>query len=251
MTTTWTQPGLFDDLDTPTKAGPAAPFHPSDPWTSKAAAARFGVRAGTARFRVLEALGAAHAAHTAGRSAIVGRCAWELAGELGLLATTAGTRLGELVADGYAVAARDADGNAVRRRTDTRNGSAVVYRITTAGVAKLDELHQNGARAPQRHPYGTPPPGRPSGRRPSRYGLTDLPGRILEELHRTPAGLTDHELADLIGDLTTAVGTARKQLADRDLVEHTDTTRPTPSGNQATVHRLTRRGEITLANRIT
>lgn len=226
---------LFDDDGIPS-------FHAADPWTSKAAARSVAVHAGTDRYRVLEVL-----ART-----IVGRTAFEVAVELEMQATTAGTRLRELVDAGAAVRTGE------RRPTDT-GALAYVVNINDHGRELLSDAYRR--RPERRHAVhmdarGSHALGRPHPSRPSRYGLTAARDRVLEELveewrraqlREAPAepGLTDHELAELVGGavgLRTAAGTARKALERDGYVEPTGRTRATPSGRQARTHTATELG---------
>lgn len=215
---------LFDDDLQPAR------FHPSDPWTSKAAART--VRAGTARYDVLEVLDDV---------AATGATAFEVAGRLGCQTTSAGTRLGELVDDGYA---RIPGGT---RQTDTGR-PARIYTITAAGVDALAAARRAGkaTNRPQRRRSGTKPAGRTLRRVPSRYGLTDVADRILEELDAAlwynAVGRTDEELGEYIGILRTHAGTTRKHLADAGLVAATDRVRSTRSGRPAVIHSITGAG---------
>ena len=218
---------LFDDNGTPS-------FHAADPWTSKAAARSVAVHAGTDRYRVLELL-----ARTIG-----GRTAFEVAVELEMQATSAGTRLRELVVAGAAVRTGE------RRRTDT-GARAYVVNITDHGrqlLSDADRKRPERRHAAHRDPHGTKALGRTINRTGSRYGLTAPRDRIIEELvaNRWSAvpevGLTDHELAAAVGILRTAAGTARKALEVDGLVEPTGLTRATPSGRQARTHTVTELG---------
>lgn len=60
------------------------------------------------------------------------------------------------------------------------------------------------------------------------------------EFHR--GGLTDFELADLLGRQQTSVGKRRGELRDLGLIEDAGKTRPAPSGASATVWRITAAG---------
>jgi hypothetical protein len=57
-----------------------------------------------------------------------------------------------------------------------------------------------------------------------------------------PAGLTDYELADLIGRQQNSAGKRRGELRDLGLIEQTDKRRPAPSGSPAIVWRITQSG---------
>lgn len=212
-------------------------FHVDDPWTSKEAARRVAVRAGTDRYRVLEAL------VDAGTNGLTD---YELGARLGILTTTAGTRRGELAANEPPLVVPVDD---LKRRTDTGR-PAQVWRATLPGVQRLAAArHDRGITRPAPLArYGAKPPGRTIQRTRSRYGLTTARDRILEELvHTSPtSGLTDEQLAACIGMLRTAIGTARKQLVDDGLVETLDQARPTLAGNRAAVHRITAAGRIRL-----
>lgn len=70
--------------------------------------------------------------------------------------------------------------------------------------------------------------------------------RVLQELANAGhKGCTDYELSVALCCLRTAAGTRRKELQEEGLVEPADTTRPTDTGQQAMVWRLTPRGEHT------
>lgn len=60
------------------------------------------------------------------------------------------------------------------------------------------------------------------------------------EMHR--GGLTDFELADLLGRQQTSVGKRRGELRDLGLIEDAGKTRPAPSGASAIVWRITDAG---------
>lgn len=217
-------------------------FHPADHWTSKAAAAAVAVKAGTTRYLVLGALV---------DEPTVGHTAYELAARLHLLAHVAGTRLGELVAAGLAMAL-EVDGRPVRRPTDTG-------RTAAAHVATLAGMRAHSAAAAAMAPRttdrplaaGARPPGRPARpTRPSPRGLTRPLDLVLEAIVDAGIhGATDSELGDATGRLATAAGTYRKQLTDAGLVERTDRTRKTLTGRQpAAVHIATRTGRLRLLN---
>jgi hypothetical protein len=214
-------------------------FHVEDPWTSKATARDVAVRVGTDRYRVLERLVAAGAN---------GRTAFELGAELGLLAHVAGTRLGELVAAGYA-APLVLEGARQRRHTDTGR-TALVYGATGAGatVLKAAEATLAPRTADATRSAGQRPPGRPSGPpRPSPRGLVDMRDRVLEAI--VDAGLegrTDDELGAELELLPTAAGTYRKALERLELVVRTDRTRRTRAGRRAGVHIATADGYVEL-----
>lgn len=66
--------------------------------------------------------------------------------------------------------------------------------------------------------------------------LTDRE-RALAILRRYPAGLTDHELADLMGRIQTSAGKRRHELMRDGLVENSGLRRLSPSGSPAIVWR--------------
>lgn len=212
----------------------AGRFHAADPWTSKAAARSARPRAGSARYRILEALD---------RPLDFGLTAFELGARLDLLAHVAGTRLGELELEQLVERTGD------RRTTDTGR-TAAAYRITTAGKAALEAARPQMAARMADAPVaaGTRPPGRPSGpRRMSRRGLTKPIDRVLELIvdataNPVTSGLTDAEAATAAGLLRNAAGTYRLELERAGLVERTDRHRKTDRGQAATVHRATAAG---------
>lgn len=58
-------------------------------------------------------------------------------------------------------------------------------------------------------------------------------------IHRAhPAGLTDFELADLMGRQQTSAGKRRGELRDMGLIEDSGERRPSPSGSSAVVWRI-------------
>lgn len=61
--------------------------------------------------------------------------------------------------------------------------------------------------------------------------------RVLATLREHAAGLTDFELADLLGLQQTSAGKRRGELRDRGLVEDSGYRRPAPSGSLAIVWR--------------
>jgi hypothetical protein len=62
-------------------------------------------------------------------------------------------------------------------------------------------------------------------------------GRALAALRAAPDGLTDFELADLLGVQQTSIGKRRGELRDAGLVVDSGTRRPAPSGSAAIVWR--------------
>ena len=216
--------------------GPA-PFRPENPWTSKAAAKAHALRPGFGRFRVLTALVAAGAAGLTDYEAAT-IVSSDGAGPA-MQATTAGSRRGELVADGYA------ELSTARRPTDT-DTLAKVYVATPAGLAALAKAARTGQPAPI-DPSGartpTKPPGRHNEPTPGRHGLTTARNRALEELYYAgTGGLADDELAVLTRRFRTAIGTARRYHVTAGHAEPTGETRLTPAGNRAIVHRITAAG---------
>lgn len=61
--------------------------------------------------------------------------------------------------------------------------------------------------------------------------------RVLEEHRRHPDGLTDFELAAILGLQQTSAGKRRGELRDAGLIEDSKTCRPAPSGSLAIVWR--------------
>lgn len=61
--------------------------------------------------------------------------------------------------------------------------------------------------------------------------------RCLAALKAHPEGLTDFQLADLVGAQQTSAGKRRGELVAAGLVERTDEKRPAPSGSLAIVWR--------------
>ena len=59
-----------------------------------------------------------------------------------------------------------------------------------------------------------------------------------------PDGLTDFELASIIGRQQTSAGKRRGELRDNGLIEGTSIRRPSPSGVAATVWRITADGKF-------
>lgn len=70
----------------------------------------------------------------------------------------------------------------------------------------------------------------------------------LRMLAAHPVGLTDFELADLLGSQQTSIGKRRGELRDKGYVEATDSYRPAPSGADAIVWRITQDGAQALAD---
>lgn len=69
--------------------------------------------------------------------------------------------------------------------------------------------------------------------------------KVLAALYHAPHGMIDHEHVAASGLIATSAGKRRLELMtefDPPLVEDSGTTRPTPSGEQATVWRLTEAG---------
>lgn len=58
-----------------------------------------------------------------------------------------------------------------------------------------------------------------------------------------PNGLTDFELAELVGRQQTSAGKRRGELRDLGLIEQTEERRPAPSGSSAIVWRVTEEGK--------
>lgn len=71
----------------------------------------------------------------------------------------------------------------------------------------------------------------------AKRGAATLRARCLEALRAHPEGLTDFQLADLLGSQQTSAGKRRGELVAAGLVEATEETRPSPSGSQARVWR--------------
>jgi len=235
---------LFDNDGQPT-------YHVTDPWTSKAAGKAIALKAGALIASVAIALAERHRAHAADPDVIpVGFTAYELAQYFNKYATDPGTRIIELRRRGFATYALDADGKRVRRPTDT-GSPAEVHVLTEAGLAEVAALGVAFARNAAQRPSGTmKAAGRSIHRTPSRYGLTSLEDRILEELYIVGAtGATDTELAELVGDLRTSIGGKRKALAERGDVLTTSRTRKTPSNRAALVHIITDKGTRVLLAR--
>jgi hypothetical protein len=75
----------------------------------------------------------------------------------------------------------------------------------------------------------------------ARQRVTDR--RLALNLHRQhPDGLTDFELADLMGRQQTSAGKRRGELRDLGYVEDSGQRRPAPSGAKAIVWRITEQG---------
>ena len=66
--------------------------------------------------------------------------------------------------------------------------------------------------------------------------------RSLKTHYYQPCGLTDFELAKLMGRQQTSAGKRRGELRDMGLLEDSDTRRPAPSGSQAIVWVITPKG---------
>ena len=212
----------------------AGRLHPADPWTSKAAARAIAPAAGTARYRVLDALA----------SVDFGLTDYELAGRLNMLPTAAGTRRKELADAGAVELVIGLDGKPLRRPTDTGRG-AKVYTLTAAGREALQAARGTApALSATDAPRGSGTPvGRPYGRLTSRRGLRRTVDLVLEALADAGArGLTDYELGLCTGLLRTAAGTYRKQLERAGHVHTTGRTRPTDRQQPATVHVVTSAG---------
>ena len=64
--------------------------------------------------------------------------------------------------------------------------------------------------------------------------------RVLEMHRAHPEGLTDFELAELMGRQQTSVGKRRGELRDRGLIEHAGFKRAAPSGSMSIVWRVVR-----------
>ena len=64
-----------------------------------------------------------------------------------------------------------------------------------------------------------------------------LRARCLEVLRAHPAGLTDFQLADLVGSQQTSAGKRRGELVAQGLVRNSGERRPSPSGAAAIVWR--------------
>jgi hypothetical protein len=62
------------------------------------------------------------------------------------------------------------------------------------------------------------------------------------------AGLTDYELAAILGAQQNSVGKRRGELCEERYIEKTEMTRPAPSGSQAIVWRITLLGIAKLAD---
>jgi hypothetical protein len=68
-------------------------------------------------------------------------------------------------------------------------------------------------------------------------------GMVLAAHRAHPDGLTDFELAALVGRQQTSAGKRRGELRDMSLIEATELRRPAPSGSPAIVWRITERGK--------
>lgn len=77
----------------------------------------------------------------------------------------------------------------------------------------------------------------PSEFRMSKGRMAALAGHV-----QRPDGLTDFELADLIGSQQTSAGVRRKELERAGLVVATTNRRPSPSGKPVIVWRITEQG---------
>lgn len=66
--------------------------------------------------------------------------------------------------------------------------------------------------------------------------------RALQAHREHPKGLTDFELADLLGRQQTSAGKRRGELRDAGLVEDSGVRRPSPSGASAVVWKVTDAG---------
>lgn len=64
--------------------------------------------------------------------------------------------------------------------------------------------------------------------------------RVLEMHRAHPEGLTDFELAELMGRQQTSVGKRRGELRDKGLIEHAGFKRAAPSGSMSIVWRAVR-----------
>lgn len=69
--------------------------------------------------------------------------------------------------------------------------------------------------------------------------------RVLNVHSNNPEGLTDFELADIVGRQQTSAGKRRGELRDLLMIEDSLTRRPAPSGSMAIVWRITDLGRIT------
>lgn len=67
-------------------------------------------------------------------------------------------------------------------------------------------------------------------------------GKVLAVHASHPEGLTDFELATIMGRQQTSVGKRRGELRDLGLIEASESTRPAPSGSSAIVWRITSEG---------
>jgi hypothetical protein len=97
--------------------------------------------------------------------------------------------------------------------------------------------------------FDTPPPGRAPGARATdpdtswaaasdaRRNASTHRARALAMLRAHPAGLTDFELADLLGVGQTSIGKRRGELRDQGFVVDSGVRRPAPSGSAAIVWR--------------
>jgi len=117
-------------------------------------------------------------------------------------------------------------------------GTWVVYPDGTRGVRfKL--------KARMEKDFGPPPVHRNAKRTENLAALRMLPhagsGRrlVLETLYAHPHGLTDEELAEVTGRPHNTIAPRRVQLAKVEWVEDSATTRPTKTGSEAIVWRLT------------
>jgi DNA-binding transcriptional ArsR family regulator len=62
--------------------------------------------------------------------------------------------------------------------------------------------------------------------------------RVLQALRSIPGGLTDYELAELVGLQQNSAGKRRGELRDAGLVEDSGRRRPAPSGSKAIVWKV-------------
>ena len=67
---------------------------------------------------------------------------------------------------------------------------------------------------------------------------------VLQAMAANPEGLTDYELADIVGRQQNRAGKRRGELRDAGLVEETLERRPAPSGASAIVWRITATGAL-------